>query len=277
MFLKGLELAAPLILAGLGGLFSERSGVMNIALEGKMLGAAVTAALVSVATGSAAMGLLAGILAAIILSLIHGVLTQTYRIDHIVSGMAINAISFGAARFCYAQFTDQSRNGEIPHFSEAVYWGLAALAPILVALYLKTTKGGLRLLAVGNDPDKAREAGINPVVIRYQSLVICGILCGIAGVLIVTKTGRYSDDLTAGKGFIALAALVVGGWRPIPTLIACIFFAMCEALQFQMQGGASFLSQVPAQYWNALPYIATIIALAVLGGKWKAPSGLGKP
>lgn len=277
ILLKGLELSTPLILAALGGLFSERSGVMNIALEGKMLVSACAVALVSAATGSALLGVAAGLAAAILFSLLHGVLTQTYRMDHVVSGMAINTIAMGGCRFAYAQFADKSRSGEIPHLPEAIFWSVAAVSPFLVALILRQTRAGLRLLATGNDPDKTREAGVSVLGVRFQALVITGLFCGLAGALILTKTANYSDDMTAGKGFIALAALIVGGWRPLPTLLACIFFASCEALQQVLQGGTSFLSSIPAQYWNTLPYIATIFALAFLGSRGRVPSGLGKP
>ncbi|MBL8047659.1 MAG: ABC transporter permease [Chthonomonas sp.] len=274
---KALELSTPLILAALGGLYSERAGVMNIALEGKMLASACAVALISVASGNPLIGLLVGVLAATLLSLLHYMLTQKFRIDHVVSGMAINVLAIGGCRFAYAQFTDKNRSGEIPHLPEAAYWALAAVMPFAVALYLRQTRPGLRLLAVGNDPDKSREAGINVARVRLQSLAICGLLCGLAGALIVTKTANYSDDMTAGKGFIALAALVVGGWRPLPTLAACLFFALCEAIQQVLQGGKGWLSAIPPQYWNTLPYIATIFALAFLGGKFRVPSGMGKP
>lgn len=277
ILVKGLELSTPLILAALGGLYSERAGIMNIALEGKMLASACLVALVSVASGNAIVGVGAGLLAAVVLSMLHFTLTQTYKIDHVVSGMAINTLAIGGCRFAYAQFADKSRTGEIPHLPEAFFWVIAAITPVLVALYLRQTRAGLRLLAVGNDPAKSREAGIPVQLVRFQSLVICGLLCGLAGALIVTKTANYSDDMTAGKGFIALAALVVGGWRPLPTLAACLFFALCDAGQQVLQGGTSILSAIPTQYWNTLPYIATILALAFLGGRWRVPSGMGKP
>lgn len=276
-FLTFLGIAAPLILAALAGMMSERAGVMNIALEGKMLGSCCTVAIVAANTNNAVLGLLAGVAVAIALSLIHGVLTQAYRVDHIISGMALNLIAAGGTRVLFAKLGQGNRSGEVPVLPYGVYIGLALVLPLVFAVWVHYTRGGLRLWAVGNDPDKAREAGLSPVQIRYAALVMTGLLCGIAGALVLTKTGRYSDGMTSGRGYIALAALIVGGWRPLHALAACLAFAIAETTQIQLQGGQGFLSQIEPQYWNTFPYFLTILALAVLGAKAKAPSGLGKP
>lgn len=271
-----LVLSAPLAFAAMGGLASERSGVINIGLEGKMLIATVTVAMVAFATKNAALGLAAGIAASTALSLIHWLLTQKYALDHVVSGMAINAIAFGAANFLDKKF-QVSQQVDFPRIPLPAYWVFGLLLPFAIWLYLKITKGGLRLLAVGNDPDKARQMGVSPGAIRFMSLIGTGVFCGLSGALIVTNTGSYNDNMTAGRGFIALAALIVGGWRPIPTLIACLFFAMLTQLQIQLQNVPILGIQVPDWIWHSLPYAATIIVLAGFLGKDRTPAGLGKP
>lgn len=271
-----LVLAAPLIFAAIGGFFSERSGVINIALEGKMLISAVTVYLVAIATGSAVVGVAGGVAAAVLLSLLHWLLTQKFKIDPIVSGMAINALAFGAANFLDKKFTNPNQSG-FPKLPTFLFWGFALLLPFIVWLYVQRTRGGLRLLAVGSDPDKARQMGVFPHRIRCVSLLATGVCCGLAGALIVTNAGSYTDNMTAGRGFIALAALIIGGWRPLPSLIACIAFGMFQQLQIQLQGTKLLGLELPRELWLCLPYVVTIVALAGLLGKNRTPSGLGKP
>jgi len=272
-----LVLAAPVVLAAMGGLTSERSGIMNIALEGKMLTAACVTALVANATGSAVVGLAAGVTASLLLSLLLGLLAQAYRMDHIVAGMAINALALGGTRFLHQRFTDPDRAAEMAKLPIELYFGLALLAPFVVALVLVRTRGGLRLLAVGSDPEKSRQAGLRPAPIRYGALSATGLLCGLAGAMLVTNAGGFSDGMTAGKGFIALAAVVLGGWRPLPTLAACLAFGLIDGFQLQVQGSRLVGSGIPSEFWNALPYLATVLAMAFLGGRTRAPAGLGRP
>jgi len=285
----GLSLA--LLLAAMGGLTSERSGIINIALEGKMLISCCVTALMSVVTALMSVafgpwiGLLGGIGAAVVLAMLHAVLTQMYRVDHIVSGMAINIIAFGASNFLDKKFTDINRTGEIPQLPFEFYYVAAFALPLVLWLYLRRTKGGLRLWAVGNDPDKARQMGVDPVKVRYLALLATGVFCGLAGAWLVTNAGRFVDGMTAGRGFIALAgrgfialaALILGGWRPIPAALACIAFGLLDSIQLQLQGSKLLGAGIPSQFWNSLPYLATLIALAGLLGRNRAPAGLGKP
>jgi simple sugar transport system permease protein len=268
-----LSLSAPLILAAMGGLVSERSGVMNIALEGKALTAACLAAVVGSALDSPLVGLLAAVLGAVLLSLLHCLLTQAYRVDHIVSGMAINLIALGGTSYLDRRFTDQARSAEIPQLPLAIHVVLALVLPFAVAAFLRWTRGGLRLLAVGNAPDKSRQMGVDPLRVRYAALAWAGVFCGLAGALIVTNAGRFTDGMTAGRGFIALAALIVGSWRPLPALLACLAFGTLEALQIHFQGAGG----LPSEVWNSVPYVATVAVLAGLVGRSRAPAGLGKP
>lgn len=269
-------LSVPLILAAMGGLTSERSGIMNIALEGKMLIAACVTAMVAGSSGNAWLGLGAGIFSAVLLSLLHGLLTQTYKMDHIVSGMAINVIAWGGTSYLYSPHFTNRQSAAIPVVHPAVFWTLAVLLPLGLMVYLKKTRGGLRLMAVGNDPDKCRQMGVQPLVVRFTALIATGVFCGISGAMIVSNTGRFSEGMTSGRGFIALAALIIGGWRPIPTMVACFGFMIFQALQIQYQGKAIFGVELPSQLWLSMPYIVTLIALGGLMSRNGTPAGLGK-
>lgn len=264
-----IALSAPLSLAAMGGYASERAGVMNIGLEGLMLIAAVTTALASIAYGPW-LGPLFGLGAAVLLSLVHWLATQIYRIDQVISGMAINLIALGASTFLWQRFGNGGAT--VPDLPESLIYAVAMLLPIGLWAYAKFTRGGLRLTAVGGDPTKARLMGIEPRVIRFWALLATGIFAGLGGASLVAYTGVFTDNMTAGKGFIALAALIVGGWRPLPTLAVCIAFGFLSSLQLYFQGGA-----IPSQAWASLPYLATVIALAGFLGKHRTPAGLGKP
>jgi ABC-type uncharacterized transport system permease subunit len=153
---------------------------------------------------------------------------------------------------------------------------LALVLPALLYGYLRMSRAGLRLLAVGSDPEKARLMGVRPLRVRLIALVATGMFTGLAGAFIVSNVGRFTNDMTAGRGYIALAALILGGWRPLPTLIACIGFALFEAVQLQLQGTELMGAKIPSEAWQALPYLVTVIALAGFLGKSRAPQGLGK-
>lgn len=276
LLVNTVTLSSPLVLAALGGLFSERSGVINIALEGTMLTSACVVAVVGVATGSAFLGLAAGILAAILMSLLHSLLTQSFSIDHIVSGMAVNALALGGTNFL-ARALPQYSQEKAPVFAVQFYWLVALAAVVWVAFYLARTRGGLHLLAVGNDPEKSRQMGLSPTRVRYLALTGTGLLVGLAGALVLSNAQSFSDGMSAGRGFIALAALILGGWRPWPTLLACVLFGAFSALQLQLQGSRVLGAEVPSDVWVALPYVVTVVALAGFLGRSKAPAGLGKP
>lgn len=270
-----VELSTPLILAALGGFASERGGVINIGLEGLMLMSACVTGLVSVTLGPVP-GLLAGIASAVLLSLMHWLSTQFYRIDHVISGMAVNAIAAGGTNFLFGKFSDPSRTGSIPHLPVWVYEASAFVVPVVIWASVKWTRGGLRLIAVGSDPDKARLAGLSPVKIRFIGLTLTGVLAGLGGAMLVSNSGVFTNDMTAGKGYIALAALILGGWRPLPALGACLAFGFFNALQIQFQGQTILGVQPPSEVWASVPYIATVIALAGFLGRNRTPAGLGK-
>lgn len=270
-----LVFAAILGLAALGGMYSERSGIINIGLEGKMLVGACITALVAQKSQNPLLGVLAGVGAAVLLSLGHYLLTQTYRIEHIVAGMAVNLFAYGATNFIgVGGFITPGQS--TPFFPVMVFVALAAVAVGLSIFMFRTTRFGLHLLAVGEDPNKARITGLDPAKVRLKALLVCGVLCGLSGALIVSNSGNFSDNMTAGRGFIALAALILGGWRPLTVALACVAFAAFDAMQLVFQGQRVLGLEVPNQFWTALPYLITLFALAGLVSRSRAPAGLGK-
>ena len=304
-----LRIAAPLILAALAGLCAERAGVVDIGLEGKMLAAAFAAASSAAITCSPWAGLLAGILTSVLLAVLHGYVSINQRGNQIVSGMAINIMVAGLApTLANAWF---SRGGQTPllpneaRFTEITLPFADALAdvPLLGAIYsdllsghnlltylafvavpavawmLYKTRFGLRLRAVGENPEAVDTAGISVALLRYQAMIIAGILCGISGSALSTALGAgFIRDMSAGKGFLALAAMIFGKWKPVPTLLACLLFAFVDALQGRLQG-VSFplVGEIPVQFTIMLPYVLTVIILAGFVGKMEAPKASGIP
>jgi len=304
-----VRVATPLVLAALAGLFSERAGVVDIGLEGKMLGAAFSAAATAAVTGSAWLGLGAGVLTSLALAMLHGFACITHRGDQVVSGVALNILVAGLApTLGIAWF---SRGGQTPTlgndarftgidwpFAEAVrdvpvlgpiYAELisghnllvyaAALAVPATAWVLYRSRFGLRLRAVGEAPEAVDTAGISVVAMRYRALMVTGVLCGVAGTyLSVAHNASFVRDMTAGKGYLALAALIFAKWRPVPVLFACLLFGFLEAIEARLQGVAlPGIGEIPVQFIQALPYILTVVLLAGFIGKAIPPKAIGKP
>ena len=246
-----VRLATPLILAALGGLFSERSGIINIALEGKMLAGAFTAAAVTYAAdsklhlGAASpwIGLLAGMSAGIFIAAIYAIVCIRYKADQVVSGTAINILMFGLPAFLSGAFFLSS--GSTPQIPERPP---DTLAPIVIAIrswcsspspgtFFISTPFGLRLRSVGENPEAADAAGVSVSRIRYSGVLIAGALAGIGGAyLSIGQSSLFTRNMTSGRGFIAFAALIFGKWRPVQTLLACLLFGFTEAVSIQMQG-----------------------------------------
>ena len=304
-----IRLSIPLLCAALAGLWSERSGVVDIGLEGKMLIAAFASAVAAYHTGSAWAGLGAGILAAIALSLVHGFAAITWRGNQIVSGVAINMLAVGltailgnawygqggrtpnlegAARFPELELPLVGALKEIPVLgpiydiaisghTAPVY--LAVLALVLTALTLKHTRFGLRLRAVGENPAAVDTAGVSVSGLRYAAVIICGALCGLGGTyLAVSQSAGFLPQMTAGKGFIALAAVIFANWRPWPALFACLLFGLLDAVAIRLQGVVlPGIGQVPVQAIQALPYVMTVVLLAGFIGKATPPKASGLP
>ncbi len=304
-----IRVSVPLILAALAGLVVERSGVIDIGLEGKMLASAFAAATVAALLGSAWMGLLAGIGISIMLALLHGFACITHRGNQIVSGVAINILASGLtvllgiswfqlggqtppltgdARFAAVTFPGAEAVADIPllgHIYSELLSGhnvlvyLAFLTVPLVWWGVYRTRFGLRLRATGENPAAVDTAGISVLRMRYLALIICGMLCGIAGAYLSTGHGAgFLREMTAGKGFIALAAMIFGKWRPVPVLFACLLFGFLDALAIRMQGvELPMIGEMPVQFIQALPYVLTVVLLAGFIGRAIAPKASGIP
>ncbi|HTJ58317.1 MAG TPA: ABC transporter permease [Devosiaceae bacterium] len=304
-----LRLSTPLLLACLAGLFSERSGIFDIGLEGKMLAAAFGAAAIAAVTGNMWLGLLAGILVSIGMAMIHGIASITLKGNQIISGVAINFLAQGlTAVLGLAWFQQGGRTPPPPPSGrfQSIIWPFAdkvAGVPIIGPLYsvlisghnllvyiafiavpitywvLYRTRFGLRLRAVGENPKAVDTAGISVVRLRYQALVITGFLCGIAGSYFSIAQGAgFVNNMTAGAGYIALAALIFAKWRPVPAMFATLLFGFLDALQIRLQGvPLPLIGTVPVQFIQALPYILTVILLAGFIGKATGPKAGGVP
>jgi general nucleoside transport system permease protein len=301
--------ATPLIFCAMAGLVSERSGVIDIGLEGKMLSAAFAAAAVAALTGSAWDGLAAAILVAVAMSLLHGFACITHKGDQVVSGVAINIIASGLtvvlANAWYARGgeTPQLQAGQrfmpitlpgvdnVDHVTligplyrqvlgdKSLLTYLAFLSVPLVAWMLYRSRFGLRLRAVGENPAVVDTAGISVTWLRYRAVMLNGALCGFAGAFLsIAQNAGFQRDMTAGKGFIALAAMIFGKWRPLPALLACLLFGFLDAGSSRLQG-VTILGgiQIPVQIFQALPYVLTVILLAGFIGKAIPPKAIGRP
>ena len=304
-----VRLATPLLLACLAGLFSERAGIFDIGLEGKMLVAAFVSAGVAFVSGSVWIGLLAGIVASLVLSLIHGLASITFRGNQLISGVAINFLAAGltvvvsqswfgqggrtpqlegAARFdpITLPFAERLRDvpviGPIYHELVSGHTILVYVAFLLVPLsawVLFSTRFGLRLRAVGENPAALDTAGVSVRNMRYAAVLICGVLCGIAGAYLATALqAGFVKDMTAGRGYIALAALIFAKWRPWYALTACLLFGFLQALALRPDLiEATIGIKVQVQLLDALPYILTVIILAGFVGKAIPPRAGGEP
>jgi simple sugar transport system permease protein len=277
LLFSAVRLTTPLLLAALGGLYSERSGVINIALEGLMLAGAFTAATITHYTGSPWIGLAAAILAGMLVALVHGVACIQFKADQVVSGTAINILFLGIPALLSGAFfestgaTPQLPKGQL--IPNVPIWLAFALVPVTWYV-LYRTPFGLRLRAVGENPEAADTAGVNVSKVRYLAVMLSGALAAIGGAyLSIGQSSLFARNMTAGRGFIALAALIFGKWRPVQTMLACLLFGFAEALSIQMQG----VSQIPVQFIQLIPYVLTIVVLAGFIGHSRAPRALGIP
>ncbi len=304
-----LRVSTPLVLCAMAGLFSERSGIIDISLEGKMLGAAFMAASVSVWTGSAWLGLLGGVALAVGLGLLHGFACITHRGNQVVSGVAINILMSGLTVVLATAWFRQG--GQTPALApegrfHSLTWPFAetlAGLPILGRIYAEVISGhnllvyvafavvpltwwivtktrfGLRLRAVGENPAAVDTAGISVVRLRYSAVLIAGLLTGIAGAYLSTAQGSgFVREMTAGQGYIALAAMIFGKWRPVPAMLACLLFGLLDAIAIRLQGVAlPLVGEIPVQFIQALPYVVTVVLLAGFIGRAVAPKAIGMP
>lgn len=304
-----VRVATPLVLAAFAGMYCERAGVVDIGLEGKMLAGAFFAAAVASATLNPWLGLLAGIAAGVALAMVHGFACITHNGNQVVSGMAINILVAGLApTLAYAWFQQGGQTPLLPNQARIpavelpgvdALSGIPVLGPVYRELFngnniliwvtlvlviathwvLYRSRFGLRLRAVGENPAAVDTAGLSVAALRYQALIVTGVLTGMAGAYLSTAHGAgFVRDMTAGKGYLALAALIFGKWRPGPTLFACLLFAFTDAVQVRLQGVVlPGIGVIPVQFIQMLPYVLTVLLLAGFVGKAIAPKASGIP
>ncbi|GAA3863209.1 ABC transporter permease [Celeribacter arenosi] len=302
-----VRLATPLLLTCLAGLFSERAGVVDIGLEGKLLAAAFMSGAAAAVTGSIWLGLLAGIAASMAFSMLHGLASITFKGDQLISGVALNFLAAGLTvvigqswfqlggrtppltgngRFEAWNLPFAEKLADVPFIGPLYYElisGHTALTYIAIACVplswwvLYRTRFGLRLRAVGENPSAVDTAGVSVVRMRYASLIIAGVLCGMAGTYLASLAAGFVKDMSAGRGYIALAALIFAKWRPWYALSATLLFGFLEAIGNRYQSISLGDFVIPVQFMQALPYILTVIILAGFVGKAIPPRAGGQP
>ncbi len=287
-----VRVSTPYIFAALGGVYSERSGVVNIALEGIMLIGAFCATLGSYYTGNGWVGVIAAIVGGAIIAAMHAVLSIRFMVNQIISGIAINILAVGLTKFflklIFHSSSNSSRVEGVPSinipflrtlpvlsiFFEYPLILVAVLALVLSVYIIYKTRFGLRMRAVGENPEAASSLGVNVFAIRYISVLISGMLAALGGAWLSLDQHQFTDGISGGRGFIALAAMIFGKWKPQGAYIACLLFGFADALQLQLQ---SIGTVIPTQFVQIIPYIITMIALAGVIGKAIPPASVGVP
>ena len=276
--LQVLRISVPYVLTSVGAVFSERAGIINLALEGLILAGAFGAAIGQHFSGSATTGVFAGILCGLLVALLHAFLTVTLKVDQIVTGIAINILVMGATRFGLNILFGSSLNSErIDGFAvSSVLFDpifLVAIAAVVFGhLLLFKTPYGLRLRSVGESAETVDAAGVKVGLMRYSGVLVSGVLAALAGVFLAFQQHSFTDNMSAGRGYIALAAMIIGKWTPIGAALASFLFAGAESLEMWLQTGL-----IPSQLVQALPYVLTLLVLAGFVGKSRAPREIGVP
>lgn len=283
LILSALRSATPLMLAATGGVFSERAGVINIALEGIMLMGAFAAAWASYVTNIPLLGLVAAMVAGALVAALHAVAAIRYRANQVVTGVAINLLAFGVTEFMLTLVW--GRSGQSPNVAKienfaflpqvSPFIPVAILVVIASQYVIFRTPWGLRLRAVGEHPLAADTVGVRVESMRYAGVILSGVLAGLAGAsLSIGLLSRFVENMTAGRGFIALAAMIFGKWSPVGALWACLLFGVADALQTLLQ---ALDIKVAHQFLLMLPYLLTMAALAGIVGRATAPAASGVP
>jgi general nucleoside transport system permease protein len=288
-------LALPLIFGALAGVLCERSGVVNVAIEGQLLMGAFAGALVGTLSGSAWVGLLAAALGGAFISLLLAIFTIRYLVDQVVMGIVLNLLALGLTGFLYERLmqTDTEKYNQPPRFDTweipllsdipvlgpalfsgniFLYLGLILVLVIHIALF--RTRWGLRTRSVGEHPTAADTLGVKVLAVRYRNVILAGLIAGIGGASYTLALYTFTKNMIGGKGFIALAALIFGRWSPTGALLAALFFGFADQLGTYL---GAINSIIPSQFLAMLPYLATILAVAGLVGKVRAPAADGKP
>jgi ABC-type uncharacterized transport system permease subunit len=293
----GLRYFTIIYLTGLGGLFSERSGIVNIGLEGMMIVGTVMGAWGAVEFGPVE-GLLIGALSGVVFSMVHSLATVTFRVDHIVSGVVINVVAIGVARFLSQLFFGQATQSDpgipdltkldIPLLSSlpaglgAAFQNMSPVVPVaflitVPALFvLNKTRFGLRLKSAGENPDAARTLGVRVAPLRYAGVGISGALAGLSGAFLAIEiNGLFREGQTQGLGFIALAALILGNWQPVRLMIGAVLFGFAQAIPLRLSD-APVISILPEEFIRMIPYVVTIVAIAGFVGRVHPPAAAGR-
>ncbi len=295
LILASVRMATPLIFLSLAELYSQRAGLVHIGLEGLASIGSLVGFLVCLISGSPLVGIVAGALSGIAVNMIYAYATISLCAEQIVYGMAINIFAPALAAFIYRVYFGAGSElvqgalmqaiyipvlSDIPFVGDLLFGQtpmvyLAYALVIVTAIYFSKTKSGLNFKAVGEYPQAAATLGINVIGVKYLASVICGALAGIGGAYLTTcYASTYSDGNVAGRGFIALAAVIFGRWSAGGVLLACLFFGFCDALQIRLQVGSS---NIPYQFFQMIPYVATVVVLGVIGLKKAGPRASGKP
>ena len=274
---KGLEISAPIAFASIGGVFSERSGVVNIALEGMMLTSAFVVVWGAIAFKSIIMGLLLAVIAGMLMALIHAVVTVTYKVDQIVSGVAINILALGVTRFLSQNVYGQETQSNINSYLFPSVFGINGFALMLIPItalawfVLYKTVFGLRLRTVGENPEAADTLGINVYIMRYTGVLISGGMCGVAAATLYPS--QWITGMTGGRGYIALAAMIFGRWHPVGAVLASLLFGYADTFRIMFETKIP----IPGQFVQMFPYVLAVVVLAGLAGKAKPPAADGIP
>ena len=283
--IQTLRIAIPYLFASMGGVLSERAGLIALSLEGYMLTGAFCAAVGAYYADSAWVGVFAGMAGGALMAIIYSVATVKFRADQVVIGIAVNLLAIGATRFFLRLIFDTAANSpRVAGFGDGIsgnvlvmlvanplFW-MAVVAVFFTYWLLIRTPFGLRVRAVGEHPAAAVSVGVPVTRIRYLAAVTSGAIAGLGGVYLALDQHKFTSEMTAGRGFIALAATIFGRWHPRRAAIACLFFAAAETLQIQLQGR----QLIPSQFIDMIPYLLTIIALAGIVGRVHPPAALGK-
>lgn len=279
--LSSLRLATPLIFAAMGGLFCERAGIATICLEGVMLFAALASAMVAYWTQDPWMGLAAGMVAGTIAMTLHAFLSVTAKSDRIISAVAVNMLAAGitplACKFFFTSPTNTASlplDGRLPQVPMVI---AALILPLLTHFFFKKTSWGNWVFAAGEGPAALETSGVSLKWTRYLALAVGGALASLGGIYMATShASQFTRDMTSGRGFIALAAIIFGKWKPIPTFLACLFFGLTDSLQIQLQSTKLGGFDVPIQFLQALPYLITLSVLVGFVGQAKPPLAIVK-
>ncbi len=295
MILSTLRMATPILLVALAELYSERAGLVNIGLDGIMTFGALAGFMICYLTGSPYLGIVAGALGGVLINMIYAFCTITLRAEQIVYGMAINIFAPAVAAFIYRVYFGVSSTlaqgtlmaplaipllKDIPFignilFNQTPMVYLAYLMVVFTSVFFSKTKAGLNYKAVGEFPRAAETLGINVIGQKYMAAIICGMMAGIGGAYLTTSyVNTYSDGIVAGRGFIALSAVIFGRWNSVGVMLACLLFGFFDALQLRLQ---VMSADTPYQLFQMIPYFCTLAVLFVFGSRKAGPKSSGRP